>query len=252
MALRTQRLVALILTWIFAVIGFSTGINARVKTDQNKSFVQSHVPIPGTIVSINTHTLDIPGDILVTGCAGLAFFSSLFILIHLIFPSPTSHSHSIAKRTTSRGFETLEGAVLLFWTTWTAASGAATLAIARTKSAVVSATLNGTPLPQSFIDQEAKALGQNPAYWAQSYVRLFTIIIWPAVLFGLLATLLTFIAASRPSTRTDSMDGPMTSNGMTGGMGMKERGMGGMGQEGSVRSEKIDEGKGSSEASERV
>lgn len=161
---------------------------------------------------------------------------------------------------------------MLFWTTWTAGSGAATLAIARNKAAVVSATLNGTPLPQSFIDQEAKALGQNPAYWAQSYgapfslfvfflrilnrwwlaVRLFTIIIWPAVLFGLLATLLTFTAASRPSTRTDSIDGPMTSNGMTGGMGMKERGMGGMGQEGSVRSEKIDEGKGSSEASERV
>lgn len=162
---------------------------------------------------------------------------------------------------------------MLFWTTWTAGSGAATLAIARNKAAVVSATLNGTPLPQSFIDQEAKALGQNPAYWAQSYgallfplcffhpyihsvvvvVRLFTIIIWPAVLFGLLATLLTFTAASRPSQRTDSMDGPMTS-GMAGGMGMKERGMGGsgMGQEGSVRSEKIDEGKGSSEASERV
>lgn len=62
----------------------------------------------------------------------------------------------------------VEGAVLCFWTMWVLGSGAAALAIARTKSALVTATLNGTPLPASFIQQEAQALGQNPAYWAQS------------------------------------------------------------------------------------
>jgi len=181
------------LAFAFSVIGFGAGINAAVKTADQKVFVDEHVPV-GFNVSITNVDITATGAFLLIGSFGLGL-SALLALIFDFLP------------TRNTLFTRFGGFVLAFWTAWVFILDIANTAISRGRSASVDARLQGTDahIPNGIIEQTEKMLGVSPKYWDHPDVRFFAIVTWFTFAFGAAATFVAF-KASRPAPNQKSME----------------------------------------------
>ncbi|KLO18275.1 hypothetical protein SCHPADRAFT_127484 [Schizopora paradoxa] len=185
--------ILLFLAFAWAVIGGSVGINALVKSRNTKNFVKDHSP-QGVDVNINTNDIFRSGVVLTVACGVLAI-TALVALNVFFFQRP---------RAGKLDFSRVLAPLMLFFTLWVFATLIPVTDFAVNRSAIVTATAGGVPVPQSLVDQVQAALGVSPKYWDQHYIHLMAILPWITVLFGFLASIALFAHARRPTAAANT------------------------------------------------
>lgn len=155
---RPVRLVALFLCWAFGVIGGSVGLNALIKSNQEKSHLKNSAP-PPTKVYIDTNDIFQVGVVVTVVCTLISIVSFNALLWELL-----PKFRGFAGRT-----RRIVGFVLAFLSVWLLASLIPFTLFFATGEAKVTAFIGPLELPQSAIQQVEKALGATRAYKDKSY-----------------------------------------------------------------------------------
>ncbi|KAH7925226.1 hypothetical protein BV22DRAFT_1034222 [Leucogyrophana mollusca] len=188
--LRIARLTSLFLAFVFSVVGLAVGLNALIKSNQEKSNIlklaQTYLP-PGSSVSLNVDDHDVfsAGGVITAACA-LATVLSLVYMVLTFLPFG-------GKASTLR----LQSASLLFCSVLIFATLIPFDIFFATRSAGISATLDGVAVPASLIQQIEALVGVTPQYKKISYLRLVAILPWFASLFAATAAGVLHAAAGR-------------------------------------------------------
>lgn len=152
--LRTARLAALFLTFAFGVIGFATGINALVKSNDQKDLVKNQAPL-GAVVTIDTGDVFKVGCVVTAVCAALAALS-LLSLVLLLF---TRSAKSLSTRTLP-----LQGGLFAFLTLWLFAALVAMTDFVANREAKVTAFIGTLQLQPAVIKTVEAQLGVTSVY----------------------------------------------------------------------------------------
>jgi hypothetical protein len=182
MASKILLLISLFLTFAFSVVGWSVVINALVKSNQESSYIKSEAP-DGIIVDINYHDI-------YSVCAVIAAACALLTALSLV--SAFSQMSSFGRKQRVLHFQAF---LMLFGALWLLATVIACDVLFATRSTKITATLNGSAVPQSSIQQMEQNIGVSPEYSKKWYLRLCAILPWFAVLFATLSGLLLHSAA---------------------------------------------------------
>ncbi|KAI0635076.1 hypothetical protein C8Q77DRAFT_1217024 [Trametes polyzona] len=189
--LKAARLASLFLTFVFGVVGFAMGINALVKSNNQKDLVKEKAPA-GATVDINTDDVFTVGCVVTAVCAALAVVS-LASLVLLFFTRPaTQSSVPLSTRTLKP-----QGFLLAFLSVWLFAALVAMTDFVANREAKVSASIGNFPLQESVIKTVEQALGVTSVYRKIDYLRLAVILPWIAFLFGAISSALSLAAARR-------------------------------------------------------
>jgi len=191
MARNIPLILTLFLTFAFAVTGLGLFIDAFVKANDEKDYLNEIVPT-GTTVKVDD------GDILTTGKVSIAIHA-LLILLSLL----TLAALSITRFSSPKTFLLL-AALLGFSAIWLLATTIAFTVIFATKAAKISASLGGVPLPQAIIEAQEKAFGLTPVYKHKLYLRVATIIPWFTFLFAAISSALLFLNSRKTSGHAGS------------------------------------------------
>ncbi|KAH9896779.1 hypothetical protein C8Q73DRAFT_687002 [Cubamyces lactineus] len=180
---KVPRLAALALTFVFGVVGFALGINALVKSNNQKDLVKQQAAPLGATVSIDTDDVFDVGCVVTAVCAALAVVS-LASLAFLLFTRST--------RTL-----TLQGLLLSFLTIWLFASLIPMTDFVANRQAKVTAFIGAVPVPDSLIQTVQQELGVSSVYNQIGYLKNAVILPWFAFLFGAISSVLSLAAARR-------------------------------------------------------
>ncbi|KAH8103358.1 hypothetical protein BXZ70DRAFT_858789, partial [Cristinia sonorae] len=183
---RLPRLISLFLSFSFGVIGFAIGLNALIKSNNDKDRLRKSVP-QGATVDINDNDVYESG-VVVTVMSGLIALVSFFAMPSAILSHPRLRSSTMLHAQSGfLGFFTIFlFAALIPFTTFVA-----------NRSAKVTAFLGGVKVPDAVVKGIEKQLGATSVYKDIHYLRNTAILPWFAFLFGLTSTILTFLAARR-------------------------------------------------------
>ncbi|KAI0360765.1 hypothetical protein OH77DRAFT_1378234, partial [Trametes cingulata] len=188
---RIARLASLFLTFAFGVIGFAMGINALVKSNNQKDLVKREAPL-GAQVDVNTDDVFDVGCVVTAVCAALAVVSLASIALLLFTRGTGASSVPLSTRTLP-----LQGLLLSFLTIWLFASLVPMTDFVANREAKVTATLGGVQLQPSVIKAVEQSLGVTSVYHEIDYLRLAVILPWIAFLFGAISSILSLLAARR-------------------------------------------------------
>ena len=150
-ALNLARIGSLLLSFAFGVIGMGVGINALVKFHRSTHQLEAAVPA-GTSVSVDTSDVLDPGYVLTVVCGLIALASFTFLLPIFLLPA-------FAGRTLR-----FQGAILAFLSVWLFATLIPFDHFFASRSAKVSASVSGIPIPPSVIQQVVAGLGATLQY----------------------------------------------------------------------------------------
>ncbi|KIM59909.1 hypothetical protein SCLCIDRAFT_979116 [Scleroderma citrinum Foug A] len=157
--LRIPRLILLFLTFVFAVVSFSVGINAAVKSIQQRNKVYNEAP-KGTTVKIDFSDIFDVGAVLTAGC-GVLFIVSAFSLVSLFRPLRNNSAH----------FLRIQEWALFFCAIWIFATVIPYDVFFATRSAKVTASLGGVSVSQAIIQSIEKSLGVSPVYKESGFCK---------------------------------------------------------------------------------
>jgi len=191
--LKSARLITLALAWCFACISGAVGLNALIRSNQDKSRLSKLAP-PPSVVQINT------SDIFNVGV--VASTASLVISI-LVFNFAIGMYLSSTKALVARTLR-LQAIVLTLACLWLFASMIPYMVYYLHRGASVKAFINGVQLPDSVVKQVVAASGSPTNYKDISYLKLVAIFPWLSLFSGLVAAGTLFVASSR----TDKMTPP--------------------------------------------
>ncbi|KAI0035763.1 hypothetical protein K488DRAFT_82796 [Vararia minispora EC-137] len=191
--LKRVRVAALFFSFAFAIIGLSVGINALVKGNQTRTRLSSSIPA-GATVTVDTSNVTNCGIVVTTTCAVIALITFVLFVGNILLwrrHDAASGRIGLLNRTLA-----LQAVVLAFFALWLFATIIPFDVFFANDAVGVSATFLGAPIPRSFIDQIAAALGIPTRYRDFGFLRLLAILPWFTVLFtSLAATVL--LTASR-------------------------------------------------------
>jgi len=197
--LRNAILGTLAMTWAWGVIAGSVGLNALIKSNQQKSRFRKTIP-PPTVITINTNDVFTSGIVLTTVCATIVVICTIYFL--LLALSPTRFTRTLR----------IQGGILAFFATWLFATLVPfTLFVAR-RSAKITARIGNIQLPDSVIQGAEKEFGTTSVYRQIGYLRLVAILPWFAFLFTVIAAVVQFHAASSNSDSTTHIATPAAAN----------------------------------------
>ncbi|OJT13462.1 hypothetical protein TRAPUB_9992 [Trametes pubescens] len=203
---KAARLAALFLTFAFSVIGFSTGINALVKSNDQKDLVKQQAPL-GAVVTIDTGDVFKAGCVVTAVCAALAALSLLSLVV-LFFTRSAKSGTSLSTRTLP-----LQGGLFAFLTLWLFAALVAMTDFVANREAKVTAFIGTLQLQPAVIKTVEAQLGVTSVYHEIDYLRLAVILPWFAFLFGAISAVLSFAAARRARHHPASpVSAPMTAS----------------------------------------
>jgi len=185
--MKTAVLGSLAMTFAWGVIAGSVGLNALIKSNQEKSRLRRAAsPI---IVNINSNDIRSSGIVLTTVTALIAVLSLIFLLMFLI--------RSKRPLLFSSRFLRIQALLMAFTGTWLFATLIPYTLFFATRHANVTARLGNTPIPQSVIQQSQQALGATTIYKEIGYLRLVAILPWITLLFTFISAGVLFSASSR-------------------------------------------------------
>ncbi|KAG6864067.1 hypothetical protein C0991_000419 [Blastosporella zonata] len=194
--LRNAVLGSLFMAWAWGVISGSVGLNALIKSNQEKSRFKKLVP-PPTKITINTNDVFKSGVVLTTVGALIAVLCSIFLLV--LFVSPRLSVRSLR----------IQSLILAFCATWLFATQVPFTDFFANRSAQVSATIGGVKLPDSIVQTTAQALGSTSVYNEIGYLRLVAILPWITLLFTVIASAVLFVAGSPARRSSTPRAGPV-------------------------------------------
>jgi hypothetical protein len=149
--------ISLSLTSAFGIIGGSVGLNALIKSNQEKGYLKSHAS-PAQL-QINTNDILFSGIVVSVVCASIsviAFTSTQLMVI----PGLRKLGDKTKK---------FRGGLMLFFTLWLLAALIPYTIFFATRDAIVKAWIMGQQLPQSVVDETAKKLGATASYKQTHY-----------------------------------------------------------------------------------
>ncbi|KAF9002422.1 hypothetical protein BDQ17DRAFT_1172948, partial [Cyathus striatus] len=154
------------------------GLNALVKSNQQKSAIKSKVSSP-TVITINTSDILNVGIVLTAITAFTAVLISKFVLLMI-----TPRTRPFAVRTLR-----IQGLILLFFSIWILACNIPYTLFFNTREAKVRAFLGPTELSHDIIKALEQKLGSSGVYKDQWYLKLLLGCIWPGWFFITVAAL---------------------------------------------------------------
>jgi ABC-type dipeptide/oligopeptide/nickel transport system permease component len=200
--LKNARLVSLTLAWCLGVIGGSVGINSIVKRNQQVADLKRTVyPIR---LWVNTFDLINSGIVLAVGCGVLSVVCSIWIGLILLDSRKRTIDGSHPRTPLSTRLLKFEWMSLAFMDIWIFACVIPVTYIGRTGSAHVRAFLNGNELPAAVVAATQSRLGVKSDYWHNYSVKLQVIPPWFTLLFGVIAAAISFTAARKAPTATET------------------------------------------------
>ncbi|KAJ7779162.1 hypothetical protein B0H16DRAFT_1878730 [Mycena metata] len=186
--LKFPRLISLFLAWAWSLISLAVGINAFVKSNRDKSRILSEVSSLATI-SINTNDIFQAGVVVTVISAVIMVLCIIYIGLLVVDANARS---GISTRTLPLQYFSLG-----FFAIWLFATEIPVSLFVSTRSAKVSAAIDGLSLPNNVIKGIERALGTKIAYKDFSYLKLIAILPWFAFLFTVCAAVVSFLASSR-------------------------------------------------------
>jgi len=194
--MRSAVLGALGMAFAWGVIAGSVGLNALIKANQEKSRLKKLIPSP-TVVTIDTNDVYRSGVVLTTVAALIALISFLSI-VHLFLVPSVDRVPQIFR---------IQAIVLAFCAVWLFATLIPFTVYFATRSAKVTASLNGIQLPASLVNRVEQSLGSTSVYHKIGYLRLVAVLPWITTLFTVIAAIVLFIASSRTTTTETTEEG---------------------------------------------
>jgi len=182
--LKIPRLISLSLAFAFSVIAMSMGLNALVKSNQQKSAIRKVLPA-GTSASVNDNDVFRSGAVITAVSALIAVLSFIYILMLLL------------SRRLSNRLLPFEWISLAFCAVWLFATQIPFTHFFATRSAQVHAFVGTVELPSSIVQTLQNQLGFTNVYKDISYLRLLAILPWFAFLFTAVAAGVSFVASRR-------------------------------------------------------
>lgn len=186
----TGRAGALIMAWAWSILAFGVAINAYVESRHDQHLASTLAP-PGAVIKIEDGDVFKAGAVILAVCLVIFVITSLYLAMLLIRPASLNHSRFIA----------IQAGTLAFFATWLFAVLVPYTHFVRTRSAIITASIGGQPLPQSIINSLVQSVGRQsgltPRYRDHGYLRLVAILPWFTLLFTIIASTLLYVAASR-------------------------------------------------------
>ncbi|KAI0683271.1 hypothetical protein BC835DRAFT_1216869, partial [Cytidiella melzeri] len=172
-------LTSLLLLLAFGIIGMGVGINALVKFHDQQHDLTKAAPA-GSTVTVNANDVLDSGYNVTVVCGVLALLAALSLI------------PALAAR-----FLRIVSFLIGFFTLWLFASLVAFTHFFATRSAKVTATLDGVPIPSSLVQTIVASLGATTQYKHIHYLRLSAILPWFTFLFGLTSAVLALIGSRK-------------------------------------------------------
>ncbi|KAG6872208.1 hypothetical protein C0995_011971 [Termitomyces sp. Mi166 len=187
------------MTWAWGVIAGSVGLNALIKSNQEKSRLRRLVPA-GTTVNIDDHDVFSSGAVVTTVGALIAVLCAIFIFMQI------STRHLAARSLRIQSF------LLAFCSAWLFATLVPFTDFFAKRSAKVTAFLGGQQLPDALVKQAENAFGATSIYRHLSYLRLLAILPWITLIFTIITSVVLFISGSSVSRVSSSLAAPVENN----------------------------------------
>ncbi|KAF8176333.1 hypothetical protein K438DRAFT_1682002 [Mycena galopus ATCC 62051] len=184
--LKFPRLISLFLAWAWSLISLAIGINAFVQSNKDKNHIRNQVPAP-TVISINTNDIFQAGAVVTAVSVIILVLTTMYIVLMVVDANARS---GISTRTLP-----LQYISLGLFTLWLFATEIPVSLFVSTRSAKVSASIDGFNIPSGVLGTLEQALGAQTAYKDFSYLKLLAILPWFTVLFTLAATIVSFLAS---------------------------------------------------------
>lgn len=196
--IKSAVLSALGMAFAWGVIGGSVGLNALIKSNQQKGRLVKLVP-PPTVVMINVNDIFRTGVVQTTVSALIAVLSFLFFINVFLTTSASRVAQALR----------IQAVLLAFCGVWLFATLVPFTYYFATRSAQVTASVGGVQLSNTLVNQVERSLGQTSVYRKIGYLRLVAIIPWITDLFTAVAAVVLFMASSR-ATATTTEENPVT------------------------------------------
>ncbi|KAF9233777.1 hypothetical protein BU15DRAFT_53449 [Melanogaster broomeanus] len=196
--LRATRLGTLFFCFAFSVIGGSVGLNALIKSNQERSLARNSLAALGgtTDATINIDINDVfsSGAVITAVCALLALLSGVFF------------AFTWCPVKDKRFWFRLQSCALFFCAIWLFATLIPFDYFFANREAQVSASVNGVPMTADLIQAFEQLLGITPVYRDISYLRLLAVLPWFALLFSVIAGVVLHFAARRAGAAAAGYD----------------------------------------------
>lgn len=174
---KAAHLATLFLTFAFSVIGFATGINALVKSNDQKNLVKEQAPL-GAVVTINTGDIFKVGCVVTAVCAALAVLSLASIAL-LLFTCSAKSGVLLSTRTLP-----LQGGLFVFLTLWLFAALVAMTDFVANREAKVTAFIGTLQLQPAVIKTVEAQLGVTSVYREINYCACSRCLFGPSIRCG--------------------------------------------------------------------
>jgi len=186
------------------ILGGCVGLNSIIKRNQQVARIKHTVEATHITLQVDTWDLLRSGVVLAVGCTVLAVVANIWQL--LLFrdmrrskSQPSARQQPLSTRTLP-----IQWMSLTFMSIWILACEIPVTKFAATGAAKTKAFLGGQQLPDSIVSATQAQLGEDPAYWAQGYVRLQIIPPWFAFAFAAITAVVSFMASRRRAEITSS------------------------------------------------
>ncbi|PCH37025.1 hypothetical protein WOLCODRAFT_28885 [Wolfiporia cocos MD-104 SS10] len=188
------RLLSLVLSFAFGVVGMSTDINGLAKSQHQKSELRRYAAGLGATVTVDTHNIFAVG-VVVTVVCGLIALASILALAHALLFRFRLAKTSARARLHLRTVPLLGAHVLALLSLWLFAALIPFTDFVANDQAKITATLGGVQLSPAQVQAQESALGLTPVYHKLGYLRAGVILPWFAFLFGSTSAALSYVYA---------------------------------------------------------
>ncbi|EDR10105.1 uncharacterized protein LACBIDRAFT_293728 [Laccaria bicolor S238N-H82] len=192
MPMRTARAIALSLSWCFAVIAASVGLNSLIKSNQSQSHLKK-LATPPTVVSIDVHDIFDVG-VLATTSSTLISILTFNYLLPLLLPITSSSPFISRLQTLSTKTLRIQAYSLFFCCIVLLGAMIPFMLFFATREAVVRAFVGTLELPKEVVQKVSAASGSTPVYSKIDYIRLVAIFPWFSLFFTFIAAVVLFKA----------------------------------------------------------
>ncbi|KAF5309987.1 hypothetical protein D9619_010245 [Psilocybe cf. subviscida] len=189
--LKKARLLSLVVAWCFAVIAACVGLNALVKSNQDKAKLKKLAPAPA-VVFIDTNDIYHVGISATVASLVLAILVSVYAVGSVFSPTKGLFARTLR----------VQAGLLLAACAWLFATMIPYMIFYLHRQAKVTAFIGTTQLPASVIKAVEAQSGSTGVYKQISYLRLVAIFPWLSLFFSLIAVVLLFKSASASSAAT--------------------------------------------------
>ncbi|KAF9481749.1 hypothetical protein BDN70DRAFT_875880 [Pholiota conissans] len=202
--LKVARVVTLTLAWIFAVIASCVGLNALIKSNQQKSKLKKLAPSP-TVVFIDTSDIFNVGVLATTVNLILAIIVSKS-LIGMFLPI----SKAFVRRTLR-----IQSYIILLFCALLFGTMIPYMIYFTSHHAKVTAFIGTTQLPDSVIKSVEASSGSTSVYKKIDYLKLVAIFPWISLFFNLIAATVLYKAGGVTVAPTEVKEVQPSSPSMT-------------------------------------